>query len=268
MNAHDVTSLFDLTGKGVGLTGGGGHLGRAMALGVAGAGGIVVICGRSHDKLQRVAAEAVSLGLRGRVVPVVADMAKADDLAAVLDRIEAEAGRVAGWVNNAVQVRPHRFGATSREAAEATLSAGLADVLLATEAAAARMVPHHDGSIVNVGSMYGHVSPNPAVYDQHPQFHNPPVYGMAKAGVAQLSRYAACHLGRDGVRVNCLAPGSFPSPEVQAQAGFVQALTERVPLGRVGQPLEIAGALVFLLSSASSYVTGHTLMVDGGWTAW
>jgi len=268
MNAHDVTGLFDLGGRGVGITGGGGHLGRAMALAAAGAGATVVVCGRSADKLERVAAEAASLGLRGRVVPQVADVSRDDELARVLDRVEAEAGRLHGWVNNAVQVRPHRFGATPREAADATLSAGLTDVLLATEAAAARMLPHGEGSIVNVGSMYGHVAPNPALYAHHPHLHNPPVYGMAKAGVAQLSRYAACQLGARGVRVNCLSPGPFPSPEVQAQPGFAAALAERVPLGRVGRPLELAGALVFLLAPASSYVTGHTLVVDGGWTAW
>jgi gluconate 5-dehydrogenase len=116
--------------------------------------------------------------------------------------------------------------------------------------------------------MYGSVSPQPEVYRDAPQFHNPPAYGAAKAALLQLTRYSACHLAAHGIRVNSVSPGPFPAPAVQANEAFVEELTARVPLGRIGQPGELVGAVVFLLSDAASYVTGANLPVDGGWTAW
>ena len=116
--------------------------------------------------------------------------------------------------------------------------------------------------------MYGLVSPRPATYAAHPAFHSPPSYGAAKAGVVQFTRYAACHYAGDGIRVNSVSPGPFPSPSVQRERSFVAQLEARVPLGRIGEAHEITGPVAFLLSPLASYVTGHDLVVDGGWTAW
>ena len=139
-----------------------------------------------------------------------------------------------------------------------------------------RMLPHFrqavrdsgDASIVNVISMYGLVSPDPRNYDS-PQGTNPPFYGAAKAGLAQLTRYAAVELGPQGIRCNGVAPGPFPSQQVQETAPELMAcLADRVPLGRLGTAAEIGPPVAFLASPGASFVNGAILPVDGGWTVW
>jgi NAD(P)-dependent dehydrogenase (short-subunit alcohol dehydrogenase family) len=124
------------------------------------------------------------------------------------------------------------------------------------------------GSIVLFSSMYGSVSPDPRAYVA-PMNPNPLEYGVGKAGIQQMTRYLAVHWGRKGVRVNCISPGPFPNPALQRDnPAFIERLAAKSPLGRIGQADEISGAVAFLLSDAASYLTGHNLAVDGGWTAW
>jgi len=125
-----------------------------------------------------------------------------------------------------------------------------------------------EGSIVNISSMYGMVAPDPVMYEGTPFPPNPPNYGAGKAALIQLTRYAAVQLAEDNVRVNSISPGSFPDESVQEEDNFVERLEKRVPLGRIGQPKEVGNAVAFLVSPASSYITGHNLVVDGGWTVW
>ena len=124
------------------------------------------------------------------------------------------------------------------------------------------------GSIVMFSSMYGVVSPDPKIY----RFlfkPNPIDYGASKAAVLQMARYFAVHYGPSGIRFNCITPGPFPNPKIQKeQPGFIAELGKKAPLGRIGQNPEIVGPTLFLLSDGASYVTGHNLVVDGGWTIW
>lgn len=130
------------------------------------------------------------------------------------------------------------------------------------------MAANDGGSIALFSSMYGTVSPDPAIYEP-PMNTNPLEYGVNKAGIQQMARYLAVHFGAQNVRCNSVSPGPFPNPALQRDnPAFIARLSKKVPLGRVGQADEIAGAVAFLLGDASSFVNGVNLPVDGGWTAW
>ena len=122
-------------------------------------------------------------------------------------------------------------------------------------------------SVINIASMYGLVSPDMSVYSEK-KSSNPPFYGAAKAALIQWTKYAACEFGVDGVRFNSISPGAFPNKLAQNNNNLIKNIEKKIPMNRIGQPEELIGALIFLASNSSSYVTGTNIIVDGGWTAW
>jgi len=140
--------------------------------------------------------------------------------------------------------------------------------LLTRAAAQAMKSQDIQGSFVHFSSMYGVVSPDPSSYAA-PHVPNPIDYGAVKAGLLQMSRYFAVYFATDGIRSNCVTPGPFPHPDYQSSSTATsEALRNKVPMKRFGEAHEIVGPVLFLLSDAASYVTGQSIGVDGGWTAW
>ena len=114
--------------------------------------------------------------------------------------------------------------------------------------------------------MYGMLSPDPDIYNNRkPSFLD---YALGKSAIIHYTKYAAVHLAKKNIRVNTISPGPFPNIETQKDKTFIKKLKKKVPLGRIGNPSEIAGSVVFLASDSASYITGHNLVVDGGWTIW
>lgn len=255
--------LFDLRGRVALVTGGAGHLGSEISRGLAAAGARVLVNGRNSEKAERHAAALRAEGYAADALPFdIADKGARDARIGELTQLDI-------LVNNATTGAPSTIETTPLEAFAPSAMMEIEVPYAMIRTALPLMRKNGPGSIVNIASMYGMVSPDPRIYGAS-GYNNPPQYGAAKAGLLQLTRYLACHLAPEGIRVNAVSPGPFPpADKLRAeQPQFLRALEEKVPMRRVGAPTEVAGAVVFLASDAASYVTGANIPVDGGWTAW
>jgi NAD(P)-dependent dehydrogenase (short-subunit alcohol dehydrogenase family) len=252
------------------VTGGAGHLGSAMASALAEAGAHVWIVSRNQTNCARLAGQLADSGLRAEAFAV--DVTKPHEIKNLISVIGDRHGRLDIIVNNAHGGGPGTMEQSDMskyvQAMELAVGAAATFVNEARSLLAAAAMREGDAAVINVSSMYGMVSPDPRIYGTS-GLNNPPHYGAAKAGLLQYTRYAACHLAPLGIRVNAISPGPFPRDVIcQQDPAFCEILAERVPLGRIGRPQDLAGAVVFLASPAARYITGVNLPVDGGWTAW
>jgi NAD(P)-dependent dehydrogenase (short-subunit alcohol dehydrogenase family) len=203
-------------------------------------------------------ATVVGLDVREDDGVVRADVTDRD----ALERVLADVGTPAILVNNAGIDAPP--GGAEGDFGR-TLDVNVTGVYNASQVFGEAMCEAGGGSIVNIGSLYASLAPIPSLYDHiEPPFTKPAAYGASKAAVVNLTRYFARLWGPYGVRVNALSPGGVRGGQDEE---FVRKYSERVPLGRLAEPRDLVGALLFLTSDASAYVTGQELRVDGGFTA-
>jgi NAD(P)-dependent dehydrogenase (short-subunit alcohol dehydrogenase family) len=239
-----------------------------MALGLAELGANVIINGRNRERVEQFAAELNGMGFRA--TPAVFDI---NDKKSVRDWFTQHGDTpLHGLVNNAYAGGAGSIETASEEDYRTSFEVSLVSahrlLRYALPGLRAAVQEFGNASVVNVGSMYGVVSPDQRVYESK-QVANPPFYGASKAALLQWTRYAACEFGPEGIRVNAISPGPFPSTEVQAaNPDFISTLAKKVPMGRIGRAEEIQGPLSFLISDASTFVNGINLVVDGGWTCW
>ncbi|MDJ0363922.1 SDR family oxidoreductase [Hymenobacter sp. H14-R3] len=254
-------NLFDLTGRTVLLTGGYGHLGRAIAAGLLAHGARVIVLGRSAEKFTNVFGKDTD-----NVHFLFCDVSETASVQAAFRQSFDLYGPPSVLINNAFYSRGQQPDALP----DADFALGLDGSVGTAYRCLREVLPYlreaGGGKIINVASMYGVVAPDFAAYDAHPQFLNPPHYGAGKAAMIQLTKYFASYLGPENIQVNCVSPGAFPSDAVRKEVEFEGELRRRIPLERVGEPQDLAGAFVFLSSAAANFVTGHNLVVDGGWT--
>ncbi len=251
--------IFDLSGKKAIVTGGSRGLGAAMALALARAGADLIIVARGEEEL---AARAERLReLSGReVTPVTADLTRLEDIERMVATAMAQWGQIDILVNNAGYNRPQPAVEFTEENWDKTLNINLKGLFFTAQAVAREMIKRRYGKIININSQMGFV----ALYDRA-------AYCASKGGVAQLTRALAVEWAPYNINVNGIAPTFFETAmtiPLLADEKFRQEVLWRIPMGRLGRLDELAGTVIYLASDASSMVTGHTVMVDGGWTIW
>ncbi len=273
-----ASSLFSLSGKTVLITGASGFLGRTMSEALLANGAKVTMLGRS-DRLHTVRDELAAKYGEKNVTAHAVDMYDLKAFKKTLSEVMKEMGTVDVLINNAHEMGPDTgFNKPDSKLEDAPLqyfekniAGGMFWPVLAMQAVFPGMKKNGKGSIINTCTMYSLVAPDPALYAGTEKM-NPAGYGSAKAALMQLTRYAASFWGPHGIRVNAIHPGPFSNTQdegpnaVKKDDPFVQKLKDKTCLGRIGNPKELVGVLLFLASDASSYVTGQGISVDGGWT--
>lgn len=273
----DRVEAFRLDGRVVILTGGAGFLGREYTHAIARAGGMPVIADIDGEAANRLRNDVAS-GTGVEPLAVHTDVTDPASVQAMAAQAADWFGRIDALVNNAA-IDPkydpahggehrHAFEEFPLDAWNDALAVNLTGLFLCAQAVGPYLLRHGKGVVVNVSSIYGIVGPDQRLYEEADPSararYKPVTYSVTKSAVLGLTRYLATYWGKN-VRVNTLTLGGVFHGH---DAEFVSRYSWRTPLGRMAAPEEAANALVFLLSDASSYMTGANLVVDGGWTAW
>lgn len=252
---------FNLKGKVVLLTGGAGRYGRGLTADLAAAHATLVIASRNLEANEAIAAEERAKG--HDVTAEILDQGSEASIMALREKILRDHGRLDGLVNNSVaRTMPGPEGTASSW--EESMHINATGVFLLHRAMGEVLCSQRTGSIVNIGSIQGMIGPSLELYDDTGLPFGSPDYFFHKGGMINLTRYYAAHFGPSQVRVNCLSPGGFLTNQPQA---FLDRYNAQTFLNRMAEPTDLGGAVVFLLSEASRYITGVNLPVDGGYTA-
>jgi gluconate 5-dehydrogenase len=263
MASKNVFDLMSLAGRTALITGASGYLGTAMAEALAEAGASVIVSSRSIDHARRVAEKLPRTNQKHHAIAL--DHMDERSIENGFKEAVASAGRIDMLVNNGHEPVGSDWRKITGEQFTRQL-ANLTGYFLLSKFFHDHVAERHStGSVILLGSMYGVVGSYPDAY-QDISSASPAAYHALKGGVVQLTRHLAVYWAKDQVRVNCLSPGPFPSDAANAE--LVNRLKTKSPMGRMGKPQELKGAIVFLASDASSYMTGQNLIIDGGWTAW
>lgn len=274
MLSNYVSQLYDVSGKVIAITGGGGMLGTAIATGLGRAGANIAILDIRPEAAERTAAAIVAEG--GEALGVACDALDRDSVERALEQVKERFGTVYGLVNGAGGNRPAAttgadlsFFDLPTEAFRSVMDLNCLATWLPSQVLGREMAANGTGSIVNIASISG----------QRPMT-RVPAYNAAKAAVINLTQWLAVYFSQEvgpGIRVNAIAPGFVLTEqnryllldrETGAPTPRGQSIVSHTPLGRYGQPQELVGAALWLLSPASSYVHGATIVVDGGLTAY
>ncbi|MDT3696913.1 MAG: SDR family oxidoreductase [Ignavibacterium sp.] len=265
--------LFSLKDKVAIVTGALGLLGKNHCSALAEAGANIIVCDIDEKKC-----EEFSKSLPVKSLGVGVDITDKSAVKNLRDQTIKKFGRIDILVNNAAindmfenpqsAAEQSMFENYPIELWQKSLDVNLTGTFLCSQIIGSEMAQAGKGSIINIASTYGLVGPDQSIYKKHDDsqsFYKSPAYPTTKGAIINFTRYLAAYWGNKGVRVNTLTPGGV---ENNQEAYFIKNYSEKTPLGRMAYPTDYKGAIIFLASDASSYMTGANLIVDGGWTAW
>lgn len=259
-----ILDRFSLRGRIALVTAGAGPLfGSSITQALAEAGATVITASRSLEANEQYAASLREQGHDAHGMQF--DLSEPESIRQLHRDLIARFGRLDVLVNSAL-ARDGHVGRHEEQGPEVCLRSAQGDfagLFLICQQFLPDMIRQGKGSIINISSIYGVVSNDPTIYAETSMV-QPPTYNFVKAGMINYTRYLACYYGKQGIRANCISPGGYFNQQPQP---FVDQYCQRVPVGRMLGNDDIQGAVVFLASDASTYVTGHNLMVDGGWTS-
>ena len=259
----NILERFSLKGKVALLTGGAGLYGRQLTEALAEAGAVTCIASRNLEKLKETAATF------DNVYPFAMDLEDENSIRSTVAEIIDRFGKIDILVNNAVTRCACSSWELSMEDFDKSLHVNASSLFVLTRLCVEDMKKRHTGSVVNIGSYMGMRGMNMTNYTGTDMYKGgqwpSPIYFYEKGGMTNFTRFAASVLGPEGIRVNCISPGGFQTPDHHER--FIQQYSANTLLGRLANSTDLQGAVVFLASDASAYITGVNLPVDGGYTA-
>jgi len=271
-----MTDIFNLDDRIAIVTGGFGQLGIQYSISLCYFGAKVAVIDIRDEKKKENKRFDEYLE-NGRIKPFKADITNRTQLEKTLEDIKRELGTPSILINNAAIDSPPGADETENgpfedyplESLDKIIDVNLKGMVICSQVFGGDMAKNNYGSVINIASVYGMLSPNQDVYEYKRKegklWYKPVSYAITKSAVLNLTRYLAIYWAKKNVRVNSLSPaGIFNNQDEE----FIREYTKRMPLGRMGKENELNGAIIFLASDASSYMTGSNLVIDGGWTAW
>ena len=256
-----MTDMFSLKDKIAVVTGGTGLIGKSVSLGLTKVGARVYIADideknslkieKQNNKIKSIKLDITDIKSIKNCIKTVLQKEKKIDI-----WVNCAYPRTKDWSEKLEKIKPESW--------KKNVDMHLNGYFLCCQQAAEQMKKQKRGSIINFSSIYGIIAPDFSIYKGTDKT-MPAAYSAIKGGIITFTKYLATYYARNGIRVNAIAPGGIFDNQPKS---FVRKYSEKTPIGRMGKPEEIAGPVIFLASDAASYITGHVLVVDGGWTAW